>query len=184
MNKPILIGVAAVARAGKDTVADMLIPYIDNPLRVAYANELKDEIDPFLKEIYGISAWTTDDKEKTIIRPHLVELGHRRRSETNGAYWIDKVEPKVKAALYSGRSVIICDNRYANEGKWVHSLGGKIIYIERILENGLVRLPANNEEKINDPQIREIADITLTWPTAPKDQLEKIIGDLWKQISQ
>ncbi len=184
---PTLLGLAGKARTGKGTFFNILsdIIYAQDQRRVwevAYAHALKEEIDDHLIKTYGISAWTVNDAHKKIIRPELVKLGAGRRAE-DPDHWVKIVAPYVKASLATNQVVILTDNRYANEANWIHSLGGKIVYIERILPDGSIQPPANEEEAVNDPQVRACADITLSWPTLPLDQLRPYVADVWRQLN-
>ena len=187
MIKSPLILLAGRARAGKDTFANLLTERVQRDgrtmTRLAYADELKREIDPFLKLRHGISAWTQDNAEKAIIRPDLVAWGKMRRNE-NPDYWIRKVAPAATEALRNGNVVVLTDNRYGNEAKWGQFLGGKVVYIERTLPDGSIVPAANEEEATNDPDVRAAADIFVKWDTLPLDKLSQIVDDVWSQVSK
>ena len=73
-------------------------------------------------------------------------------------------------------TVFITDVRYQNEMEWIkNTMGGKNIYIRR---NGV--LPANNEEELNDPILRSMADIILDLPNFPTDSLNEDCADFLK----
>jgi hypothetical protein len=180
-----LIGLAGKARVGKGTFVTILSDLVRDNSHVrefAYATELKRELDPFLIAKYGISAFTTDNEQKKIIRPHLVERGAGARKE-DPFHWIRIVAPQVELALAHGEIVVISDNRYANECDWVHSRGGKVVYIERILPDGSLQPAANEEEAKNDPEARAASDIILSWPTLPLDRLRPYVQDVWSQLN-
>lgn len=185
---PTVYGISGVARAGKDTFARLFAQCHDNHgyycRNIAFADALKREIDPTLQSMYGISAWTQSTAEKVIIRPHLVELGRRRREESDGTHWIKAIDPQVKYWLGDGDNVTVTDCRYANEAAWIHSLGGKVIYVERTLPDGTVVGPANVEEALNDPQVRDAADIFVKWDTLPLDRLTQVVHDVWSQLGK
>ena len=71
-----VIGISGLARSGKDTLFQFLSGKLkeDNisSKRLAFADELKEECDDFLKKNIGISAFTEKNSEKEIIRPFLV----------------------------------------------------------------------------------------------------------------
>lgn len=165
-----IIGIAGTARAGKDTFATLLSTHLAprHVVRYAFADELKRELDPFFKS-FGGTAFETDSAKKAIIRPILISHGREKRLISNGRYWIDKIESSVKKSIQDGNIVLITDVRYnthdTDECSWVKSLGGKIVYIERIDENGIPVQPANEEEIANDPLLRKGADVILSWPT-------------------
>jgi hypothetical protein len=194
-TKGILIGIGGVARAGKDTFAKLLVEYAASKGRVvssfAFADELKRELEPFFKT-FGSTAFETDPEKKKKIRPILVAHGREKRLVSNGRYWIEKIEPAVKDALERGDIVLVTDTRYAthdaDEAAWVKSLGGKIVYVERLIDNVPVA-PANEEESLNDPLLRKAADIIVSWPTVENlqkniDKLTPFVDTVWSQAIQ
>lgn len=176
-----LIGISAFATVGKDTFASLLTQVV-SPQRVtqvAFAQALKKELDPLFRA-FGETAFETDPVKKTLIRPILVSHGMSQRVVTNGRYWVDKVEPTVKEALKRGDLVIVTDVRFENEIDWLHSLGGKSVYLNREGVNA-----PNEEEARNDPIMRAKADYLLNWPTLKKkgkidlDSLKEIVHAWW-----
>ena len=186
-----LLSISAPARAGKNTFAALLTQYLnswgDTVKEVAFADSLKAEIDPLLRTKYGISAWTQDSAEKAIIRPDLVELGKRRRDESNGMYWVLAVEPTVIQYLDAGYQVLVTDARYPNEIEWVKSLGGKSIYLERLLSDGTPVKPANSEEALFDPQAKACVDLVVQVPTFGSDYLTLMrpyVERAWAEVTK
>lgn len=123
-----VIGLSGAARAGKDTLANLICVLVPRCEKIAFAHALKEECEPICQERWGISAWTEDPEEKKVIRQLLIDVGHGRR-QTCPTYWIDRVREKV----YMSRSVhqIITDVRYANEAEFVKSQGGIVIMVKR-----------------------------------------------------
>jgi hypothetical protein len=190
MLKNILIGCAGSGRVGKDTFANILRNIASNEgydtLSFAFADALKREIDPIIRAKYGVSAFTQDDEEKKIIRPELVAYGKEMRVKDRD-HWVKQIQKEVEWHFRKCKSTLtaVTDCRYANECEWISALGGRVIYIERILENGQISPPLNDEEAKNDPEIRAAADYFVTWPTClPKslDNLRPYAQDLWKKI--
>jgi len=128
-----VIGVAGFARSGKDTFVTIARKILkDNGYtsqQFSFARGLKEDLDPWLLEKYGISAWTTDDAEKALIRPFMVAHGCGKRIQTEGKYWIDKVDDMITFNIggypHSGvdpskHIFFISDVRFSNEEKWLH----------------------------------------------------------------
>jgi hypothetical protein len=190
-----LYAIAGTARAGKDTFATLFTECAEhaglNVSRFAFANALKAELNPYLIERYGISAWTSDDMEKQIIRPDLVAWGRMRRKQTNGTHWIKTIEPNVNAYLNLGHCVLITDCRFnthpGDEVGWVKSLGGKVIYVERIVD-GVPLKGANEEEVKHDPALRAGANVIVSWPTFSSsnylDRMRPYVQDVWSQLTK
>src|SRR6185503_19109728 len=184
-----LIGIGGYAKAGKDAFVsiarNILTKNSYSSLRLAFADELKKDIDPFLKEKYGISAFTIDPKEKEIIRPFLVAHGCGKRLQTEGKYWIDKVDKQIQNILerpskdqyHSDHDVIfISDCRFKNESEWIHKKwNGHLIHIKRwkyeecrdgygdSYQGRVYDKAPNDEEEKNDPIVQQTADIKLEW---------------------
>lgn len=157
---PKLIGIGGYARVGKDTVGKSILTYaavvLNKPYkRVAFADELKKEIDPFVKENFGFSVFSANDEQKKIIRPLLVGLGESRRIQ-NPEYWIYKAKLQVEINKNNGIGSIVTDVRYKNEAQWIKDNGGIVIYIHR---NGIFAPNPTEEESI--PEVQNIADYIL-----------------------
>lgn len=166
-----LIGLTGYARSGKDTFfqfANLVTSSANNYecQRFAFADELKKECDNFLKETLGISAFTSDSKEKEVIRPFLVFWGTKIRREQNPNCWIDKIKDDVMYWINKGNTAIITDVRYVNEVQWVKSLGGKIVNIVR-QDIG----PANEEEWSQGELMKAYTDHFINWETYGTESL-------------
>jgi len=160
---PLVFGISGVARSGKDTFASYLINKFQKKgfpsLRLSFADAVKKDMDGFLKENLNISAFTVKNKEKEIIRPLLVCYATDVcRNKIHKNFWIDKIKPRVLSCVNEKVVSVIPDVRYENEAKWIKSLGGYIIHIERSGNK-----PANFEEKSNDPIVKKISDFKIKW---------------------
>jgi len=168
-----IIGLAGVAGAGKDTFFDLLSKEV-NCQRYALADELKREVNEWTKKSYGINALTCSRLEKEIIRPFLVFHGVMRRTQTEGRYWIEKLEKELDNRNHRIPMIqVITDIRFSeyekDEVHWLkEELGGKLIHISMYTrdENKKVQFkePANEYEQKNDQILRESADWFIEWP--------------------
>lgn len=193
-SKPLLIGLSGVARSGKDSFATLLIEYLTSlgqPVaRWAFADQLKRELEPVIWAKYGLSVWSQISAEKAIFRDDLVAHGRLRRAESNGTYWVNQIDAPVRAGLAAGIHQIITDCRYAtheaDEADWIKSLGGKVVYIERVLTDGSILEPANEEERLNTFRVKAQADLVVTLPTfseSPFDKMRPHVLDVWNQLN-
>jgi hypothetical protein len=160
-----IIGIAGVAQVGKDTFCTQMIDILNSQgvdaQRVAFADELKKDMDSFLLAKTGVSAYTTVAEEKKSIRPLLVAYGHLMRSLTKGMYWIDKLKEKIEKNTKNDTISIVSDVRYANEAEWINSTRvGITLHLRR---NGVH--PANDEEKLNDPPTQAACLHSINWET-------------------
>ena len=153
-----IIGIAGVARAGKDTMLESLNQiYSDrNIKRVAFADALKQECDGFLMKNTGISAFTDNDSEKSIIRPFLVTYGTHLRRKLNPNCWIEV----VFKAINPDCNYAITDVRFPNEAQWIKDQGGVLIHVSRSGIN-----PANEDEAMNDPILMSMSNIKVSLKT-------------------
>jgi hypothetical protein len=177
-----VIGVAGFARAGKDTfvkVASKILKkngYTTSTL--SFARGLKDDLEPWLIEKYGISAWTEDAVEKQLIRPFMVAHGCGKRIQTEGKYWIDKVDEQIRNGITCCKEVdekhvfFISDVRFPNEEKWLHeSWSGWLVHLRKYKMDNIRDGTAdrgrmydkapNEEESKNDPLVMAKADFKL-----------------------
>ncbi len=179
------IGICGVATAGKDTFFAVFKEYLKKHgivvQRFALADKLKDELDDFLIKTCGISAWTTDPKEKTLIRPILVAYGGIKRRQSNGTHWTNQIEKPLSEAMAKGIIPVVTDIRYAEYEKdevyWVKNFGGKLAYITRYQYVDFKRVfvqPPNDDERRNDPKLREAANSVIEWDTVQNPTVDNL----------
>lgn len=166
-----VIGISGVARVGKDTFFRALKK--ENPngsmIRVAFADELKEECNDFLMKNVGISAFTQDSNEKALVRPFLVTYGSQLRRKQDPSCWIKRVENKIKNLPEGNWKVVITDVRYPNELEWVHNeMKGTSIHISR---QGV--LPINEEESFNDPILKKMCRNKIEVPNFEEEECEQ-----------
>lgn len=156
-----IIGIAGNARSGKDTVGGLLKDIFEKKGQkvcvVSFAQKLREEVDQFCVDKLGISAFTTNDEEKKIIRPFLVCWGTEIRRATNDNYWIEALEQSMNddETLY-----IITDMRFINEYDFIKGHSGSTIYLER----GTI-FPANHYERTNNALLKNLVDFVWEMPT-------------------
>ena len=174
MNKKQYIGLAGVSRSGKNSFADIMIElYREKNIvakQFALAYHLKRECEQFIQEKLGYSVWSEKTEEKTIFRDFLVWFGDVKRKQTNGRHWIELLKKDLENS--TAQINIVTDIRYSvyinDELEWIkHDMGGTLIHISKYnMVNGdiLYTPPANEHEKINDPKLKEMSDIIVSWP--------------------
>lgn len=162
-----ILGFSGYARSGKDTATKYAQQYLKERgifcPRLAFADALKQKLNAFTINNFGISAFTRDDEEKKIIRDILVGTGASgRKLDVN--YWVDTIKPTALSLIAEGAIPIISDVRYENEAKFIHELGGKVIEVVRYSCG-----PANQEEAENQPLVSAVADGCISWPSFEND---------------
>lgn len=176
-----VIGLSGVAGSGKDTLFSLLSLRNSNVKRFALADILKQEISPFLKDLYGIDILNCSREEKNLVRPILVEHGKIRRTLTSGTYWTSKLTTSIQefVALDPNNIAVITDIRYAeyeeDELFWLKkTLNGHLIHITMTLGKGEKLQPPNKEEEINDPVLRKSSDLRVVWPKVEPFSLKNL----------
>ena len=167
-----LIGIAAPARSGKDTVADILAE--KDYLKYSFAGPLKEGI----ISMFGLTSEHVDGGLKEEVLPWL-GVSPRYLMQTLGTDWArDIVNPdtwlilaemKWKSLVENrGRcavsGMVVSDVRFDNEADWIRKNGGEIWHIVRpelnkvldhASESGIV---VSTEDKLlfNDGTIQEL----------------------------
>lgn len=190
-----LLGISGVAFCGKDSLYKELEKILGfqgiETRRLALADELKIELNDFIRKNYGISAFTNDPDEKSIIRNLMVAHGAIKRKQSNGKYFTNILNRKIEECIFDNILPIITDVRFAeyqdDELSWIKSNNGKVIHLKRISPDGSLIKAANSTEEQNDPKIESAADFKLVWPTTDnlivrEDYVRIQLKDLISQI--
>ena len=191
----ITIGISGVARSGKDHLGMILCDYFQSlglkARKFSFANELKLDLDQFLIEKFGISAFTENDIEKSIIRPMLIAYGQTKRKQSNGICWIQKLKENIEKSdvdVAIITAVRFSDNEY-DEPEFIRdTMNGTLIHLTRVNDDGLPVQPVCEDEARNNPKIHQVADLHLTWENIPiadaRDQVRYFMDstvDIWNR---
>jgi len=188
-----VIGVSGVAGSGKDLFFTLLSK-IKKCKRISLADALKEEVNPWTTEHYGVNSLTCSRKEKELIRPFLVFHANLRRGQTCGRYWINILNKNIKKLkLEEDEILVITDIRFdyypTDEVYWLHNeLNGLLVHISNYcrVESGntsppviIEKGPANDSEKVNDPKLKKAADHNIKWEflQKPKEESDKILTE-------
>jgi hypothetical protein len=186
MNVPMIIGLTGLARCGKDTFCKYAREYLTSKgmksQRLAFADELKKDVDQFLVEKLGISAFTEVTEEKEIIRPMLTTWGTDIMRKKDDLHWVKKVEKIILKNKKNSIVSIVTDIRFPNEIEYINKIGGKVIHLEMVGNK-----PANEYEAKNDPELKKTADVFLIWKKYGDHALvkcQKHVKTILKEISE
>jgi hypothetical protein len=167
------IGIAGVARSGKDSLAleieNLIRSYKGKTIyRTSLAQPLKEDCKDFIKDYLGLNVFTDNNEEKATFREFLVWYGKVKRQQTEGRYWTNLLDERVQK--FQPDVCIIPDVRYQqydeDEVSWLKAKPNNIlIHLQRIAINGEIVPPANMDESINDSIIQNSADYKILWPT-------------------
>jgi hypothetical protein len=167
-----VIGLSGVATSGKDLMCSLLVEAFEKQgkkaKRFALADELKLKLNDLLKKEFSIDIFSCSKEEKELVRPLLVSFGKIARERTQGKFWTDLLERKIKESE-SIDYAIVTDVRYdefeEDEVSWViEKMNGVLVHISR-LENGIRVTPPNEDEARNDPRIEGKANFKVVWDT-------------------
>lgn len=164
------ISLAGICGSGKDSFFSLLSQKV-NCRRVALADELRRELSPFIIDKFNIDLFRCDRTEKDLVRPLLVEYARIKRNQTQGRYFIEKVDRYIKC-IQADTNVVITDLRYSqfarDELYWVkNELNGVVIHIKKHkLVNGVKVYTESPiaDERLNDPILEKAADYRIDWP--------------------
>jgi len=192
MNKT--IGLSGVAGCGKDTFFSLLSQHLPCT-KYSLADELKKEVRQWCMVHYGIDSINCSREEKELIREFLVYHGSFKRSNSEGRYWIDKLNDKIindKSKNFKIVTDIRYDDYENDEVSWLkNELGGVLVHVSMYLDfvqvkvskeetsviNGELRkfkTPANSEEARNDPKIKDKSDFQIEWPFLKNGQIDEL----------
>ena len=202
-----IIGIAGVAGSGKDLFHKLLSKELDCR-RFSLGDELKEELKPYCLEHFNIDPTNCSREDKDFIRPSLVSHASIKRKLSNGRYWIEKVDPKIKNHYFESHSqsrdtknkvCCITDIRYCeyehDEVSWLkNELNGILVHIslfKNINSKRVLKLGANEDEKKYDPLLKELSDfsyecefIEATQEVIEKTLKNSIIRDFVSQLKK
>ena len=183
MNTPMIIGLTGLARCGKDTFCKYARQHLNTlgykSHRLAFADELKKDLDAFLIEKLGISAFTEVTSEKEIIRPMLTCWGTEVIRKKDDLHWVKKVEKIINDNKKNNIVSIVTDIRFPNEIEYIHKMGGLVIHLTMTGNK-----PANDYERENDPLLRSSANCLVEWDWYGDDALENCMRHVKVAISE
>lgn len=185
------IGISGAATVGKDTYYRLLKElcledFGVNVVRFALADVLKADLQNFILNKHGIDILNCSAEDKNKVRFELVNHARKMRQETNGRYWISKLDEVIEDYRKSENfksSDIFCvtDIRHfeypSDEVVWLKEENkGFLIYVEKFFDDGSVCNPANDDERRNDPFLRKHSDYCIRWRHAgPEKYLKNLV---------
>ena len=185
----LFLGIAGAATVGKDTYYRLLKQICSeefgmNVIRFALADSLKNDLYSLILYKYGVDIFNCSTEDKNKVRHLLVSHAKVMRQNTNGRYWIDKLQSEIEDYKKSENfkpSDIFCvtDIRHfeylKDEVVWLKEENkGVLIYVEKYFSDGSICNPANADESRNDPALREHCDYLLRWMHGSDEEILKI----------
>jgi hypothetical protein len=187
----LFLGIAGAATVGKDTYYRLLKQICSeefgvNVIRFALADSLKNDLYSLILYKYGVDIFNCSTEDKNKVRHLLVSHARVMRQNTKGRYWIEKLQSEIDGYKKSENfkpSDIFCvtDIRHfeypADEVVWLKEENkGLLIYVEKFFDDGSICNPANDDERRNDPLLRQHSDYIVRWKHAdPEKYLKSLV---------
>lgn len=171
MNQPLLI-LGCVRQVGKDTLAALLKRLNPAFTRYSFADALKEDLEPFIRQHFGFSIWDCTPGEKELVRSLLIAYGMARRQQDPDC-WVKRTLGDIDTDLrvLSGINVpcipVITDGRFLNEITLVKERypGARFINVERFGAP-----PPTDEEEKHYREVAKLADYHLVWGNDTEDE--------------
>ena len=127
-----IVGVVAMARHGKDTVANALVE-LAGFQRISLADRLKEEVAEMFKGHEGFELETLLHGDKGPVQRRVLQIwGTEARRSVFPDFWIWQWCVKALAAAVAGaRGVVLADVRFHNEADYVKLCGGMLLGVSR-----------------------------------------------------
>lgn len=165
-----LIGIAGVARSGKDTAARCIKKFLEergkNVQIYSLATPLKSDLRPLVSMKFKLDIFDLTDEDKLILRPLMVAYGGALRKKTNGKYFTSIADSFIKMNQEIDY-LIVPDIRYCeypeDENVWLTKYDSKFLHVSRFLADGSILAAPNEDERRNDPILADEANISIRW---------------------
>lgn len=164
-----IVACSGYAFSGKSTAAKIIRDWAEEKGLKAkifsFAHALKEDLDPFCREKFGISAFTQEKRDKSCIRGLMIEYGSAQRKRSGGTFWWKKIEKEIQEFFKDGGSLALLDDlRFSlefgntDEHQFILDNNGTVVYVER---KGVE--PIHVSEKIDTTYIGTTADFKISW---------------------
>ena len=179
MEKKIkIIGITGHMRTGKDTFFSLLQKNNPHFERYSFADSLKADLRGFIWDKMNIDINVATGAEKELIRPIMIAYGCAQRNRGDGLHWVKKIDTQISAdvefdidfsnPIEDGRLLpFITDFRFENEVKYFKEKFDLILV--EIQRDDAPNPP--DEEKIQQPLVRNYVDYTIKWPTVGENNI-------------
>lgn len=161
-----LIALGACRQTGKDTFCQLLKELNPHVSRVGLADQLKEFVAPISKRFFNKHPNELNLQNKELLRPSLIEIGKLART-LDIDFWCKEAYEKMYDIEQWHPDVVHCctDLRYVNEYQYFKKIYGDSMMLVNIDRIGAPE--PTQEEKIHGPQVKELADVCITWESDP-----------------
>ena len=165
----------------------------------ALAYYLKKDCKEFVRDKLGLDVFSENTDEKKIFREMLVWYADIKRKQSDGRYWIEKVQADMEKD--PSDVVFVTDIRFDSYPKdevyWIkNELGGKLIHVSKYswgfppdgrrirsdvadTDQKIWVEPANDQERLNDPKVKAAANLRISWSHIKSNEktYDQIVND-------
>ncbi len=153
-----ILGISGTNQSGKKTLYKCLCSILNQNIdKVDLKDLCKLDLNKFLVENVGISAYTTEPDKKVVINDLIQTYYNLKNKQSNNLYWVSLIKEQVSRFINNGL-LIVNDISNENEVNWLKQMGGELIYVSRISLNGRPIVDKND--------LQRLADYNLTWQTS------------------
>lgn len=180
-NKIKYLLITGPKRSGKDTFFNLLDNMYPGKFRAyAYADQLKVDLAPLVRQQFGVDIFSMEGLEKESIRPLLISYGEIWR-ERDAFHWVRIVDQKIKKdSAAKDFCSVTTDNRYFNEILYFkQKFPDQCVVVSIRLKGGAE--PTEAEAK-SLPIIEPLIDYRIEWPrTQDSDQLKVYVKGFYEE---
>ena len=159
INKILLLG--STRQTGKDTLCALLTRLDSRLKRYSFADPLRDDMNCFISDRFGIDIWLCTSEEKELIRPMMIAYGMAQRKRDPN-YWVKRTLYNIEGAWQHHPMMIpiITDCRFMNELTLTKEAYPQTRFLQLFREGAP---PPTEEEDRHWPEIAAKADKILRW---------------------
>lgn len=181
MNKKVIL-LSGDRSSGKDTLFNLLKEIDHNCVRHAFADELKKDLTPLLREQFGILPMSATGSDKEFLRPIFVAYGCAWR-EKEPLHWAKKVMGEISQTIQNNPQPlthVVCDARFENEvSLFRDKFGGDMAHVN------LTRVGSpgpTDEERKHSAAVSAMADYHILWGNDTPEQRALVAAKLVKWL--
>jgi hypothetical protein len=134
-----VIGIAGLARTGKDTIGKHLVNR-HSFLSLAFARALKEAMQGAFSLNY-YEALSDEFKEKPIVdwnnrtpRSLMIEMSDIFKAKFGQDFWIRSLDRRLNHMSHLDNKFVITDVRFENEAQYIRWIGGRIWHVKRDID--------------------------------------------------
>lgn len=182
---PFVIGITATRCSGKDLLYQRFRDLSPRFIRYAFADQLKVDLEPLVRDKFGWDMQSLDAKQKEIVRPILIAYGMAQR-EIDPLYWVkivcNSIDRVANYDLEYARQFIhvITDVRFENEEEYMRQKYGasfKLVALRRYDAP-----PPTQEEEKHYLKVEGRADCRLVWGNDTEEEQRSLARRVCRQL--